>query len=1496
MAFTFTPQDWEAYVSREGQILDFDKRLTALQNSAGAPFGTLNFEPIKEIMAGAAVFNRQSYVRTNTFVEKLRARMKEKNLKVAVLVAGGYHTAGIEEELSKGGISYITVRPKIDLSKIQGDFNPMRAFTRSPLPLEKLFAPEKISIPRAHNLGSASELGLNNTEVPEALKALVPANSSEKKSPPPHTGEVFSNQTKGTQVLIGNQPAILDAVANRPDVIMGELQNPFSPSPNKNPRFFALFRDPSRFQWVSDFFAKIKPTFISLFARLRSVLTAENEKNIAIALRAGIYILVPFVVIGVLSVSPSEAAMFLINSPQIPSVFENWGWMHTGVLAGISLLTAGGLLAGVQLSIEKNGEDIIEEYKKPVEKIAKRYYYRFLQSISYKFLELQDLIQAGWVGLLEARNRYQPILANNLMDYAIPYIKSEILNMFRQSSSLKENEKTRRFWNAQTSARKKLTELLGRNPLSEEIAREMNMSPKKYMKITKRLGSRPLIVRDRESDEGDDQPSIVERFPDGKLLPGIIVEKKEALELLQSAVAMLPSNEKKIIEFYFKDMKMEEIAKSANLSFGGAHKILETAIKRLERMLNSPRNMWKGIVSQSGGSIRKSVKPPMVRRRSGEQTIEETATIWLQFWIKEQRPPTFADLTKKLYKTMNYLLKRSGPEFRKKILELAQKKVEKNEIKSEILKELMENQENFTVIEKINNMPPKRSNKIVIEETAHLWLEFWIEKKESPRYSDLDKKVYNKMYGAFKRNGLEIRQRIIELAEVMVKKNTLLKDALPELLKSLDNSPFLSQPILPVRVRKKYSDEKRAGTPDASFSKFFMKYIWIPGMKYFIFEQLRKPNKTLLKKVLKAISNSDIVTVNLKLKIQNFQKLIDSPNPIADKREISSIVDLISSEVIPNILGSSLVEEILKKYLKLKIYRKNQSKSKRIKKAIVEVESRFKNSGYPVEFRLVKGTPKFISDEKKLLEFITYTHTSDGLIVFIHKAVLKNSSLGSLSIFLATIAAHEYLAFNGLGHEEIENKGFGWNPKAKKTISEIIENMKKAMPRKSDDDDTNDNDYYLGYEDALRYEKELRNSSDRAWLGRIYPMGSSFSMLALFTIGISLSVLAITPALSLAAAIPFSAEYIGAIDAGFNFKYALPFVPIYLLFRFFNVGKDSPKLMFGGPHIVHFISAFTGRPFSRYLDLNGNTKWQIIWGDLKAIFSPKSDEDKAISAIRWIRKLSSAAPKNALAIQKRIAALGPKPLLAAAGMAGEDFFDKQNIAETAAVLREIMNAKAGKKVDVSVLVPNPGPLLEKIYNQEFKPEQIFSVKIQPQDKEAVDEVIDAFAKSAALRAQTLQIKQIPGAEFTHKISRNTLVIDVSSLFDPNSSDLVTDHIKKLLDNRWLRDPDHKIAFVANNMSGDEIKSKLSTTLDLNLLEKNTTQVRFGSNNALTKAWLEGWIKNWEGAQDYSVLSDNPQRWDMAILLILSATHSKPISSTQEMEKKIKDMFLVSLSQ
>jgi Icc-related predicted phosphoesterase len=403
-------------------------------------------------------------------------------------------------------------------------------------------------------------------------------------------------------------------------------------------------------------------------------------------------------------------------------------------------------------------------------------------------------------------------------------------------------------------------------------------------------------------------------------------------------------------------------------------------------------------------------------------------------------------------------------------------------------------------------------------------------------------------------------------------------------------------------------------------------------------------------------------------------------------------------------------------------------------------------------------------------------------------------------------------------------------------------------------------------------------------------------MLALFTIGISLSVLAITHALSLAAAIPFSAEYIGAIDAGFNFKYALPFVPIYLLFRFFNVGKDSPKLMFGGPHIVHFISAFTGRPFSRYLDLNGNTKWQIIWGDLKAIFSPKSDEDKAISAIRWIRKLSSAAPKNALAIQKRIAALGPKPLLAAAGMAGEDFFDKQNIAETAAVLREIMNAKAGKKVDVSVLVPNPGPLLEKIYNQEFKPEQIFSVKIQPQDKEAVDEVIDAFAKSAALRAQTLQIKQIPGAEFTHKISRNTLVIDVSSLSDSKSANRVTEHIEELLLNkRWLLDFDHKIAFVANNMDESEIKSKLNKDL-LNLLEKNIKQVRFGSNNALTKDWLEGWLKDWKGAGDYSVLSDNPQRWDMAILLILSATHSKPISSTQEMEKKIKDMFLVSLSQ
>ncbi|MBI4218361.1 MAG: hypothetical protein HY610_04515, partial [Elusimicrobia bacterium] len=144
--FRLSPEDWEEYGRREKAIGEI------VRGSAAEP-----------LLENVARFNRLSHQRNRIFVEKLRKRMEEKKTNVAVLVAGGYHSQGVEELLKQKNVSFITIRPRMDAGDFKEGYHPLNAFKASSLPLEKLFLPEKVSIVRAQTLGSGETFGLGDT-------------------------------------------------------------------------------------------------------------------------------------------------------------------------------------------------------------------------------------------------------------------------------------------------------------------------------------------------------------------------------------------------------------------------------------------------------------------------------------------------------------------------------------------------------------------------------------------------------------------------------------------------------------------------------------------------------------------------------------------------------------------------------------------------------------------------------------------------------------------------------------------------------------------------------------------------------------------------------------------------------------------------------------------------------------------------------------------------------------------------------------------------------------------------------------------------------------------------------------------------------------------------------------------------------------------------------------------------------------------------------------
>ncbi|MBI2119309.1 MAG: hypothetical protein HYT97_06760, partial [Elusimicrobia bacterium] len=149
--FKLSPEEWEEYDSRKQELESIAQRIVALirgEQSESQKLETKNLgkgtskigsvnekenrfskemnevfalarnESIKKVMKSVADFNRLSHERNHIFVEKLLSRSP----KISILVAGGYHSRGVEELLRKRNISYITIRPHLNTGEIAKDY------------------------------------------------------------------------------------------------------------------------------------------------------------------------------------------------------------------------------------------------------------------------------------------------------------------------------------------------------------------------------------------------------------------------------------------------------------------------------------------------------------------------------------------------------------------------------------------------------------------------------------------------------------------------------------------------------------------------------------------------------------------------------------------------------------------------------------------------------------------------------------------------------------------------------------------------------------------------------------------------------------------------------------------------------------------------------------------------------------------------------------------------------------------------------------------------------------------------------------------------------------------------------------------------------------------------------------------------------------------------------------------------------------------------------
>lgn len=194
-------------------------------------------------------------------------------------------------------------------------------------------------------------------------------------------------------------------------------------------------------------------------------------------------------------------------------------------------------------------------------------------------VELSDLTQAGFLGLLDAAAKFDWDKGVRFSTYAELRIRGAILDSLRSLDWVPRSLRRRR--RQLQSARHLLESRLGRAPNEEELAVELKLSVSELR--TAAEGVRRAEVA--ASSESVDR--VVPLLSDPNALdPFRDLEQRETEKLLAAAMAQLRERERLVLTLYYRDeLTMREVGRALGVNESRVSQIHSKAIGKLRHCL-----------------------------------------------------------------------------------------------------------------------------------------------------------------------------------------------------------------------------------------------------------------------------------------------------------------------------------------------------------------------------------------------------------------------------------------------------------------------------------------------------------------------------------------------------------------------------------------------------------------------------------------------------------------------------------------------------------------------------------------------------------------------------------------------------------------------------------------------------------------------------------------------------------------------------------------------
>jgi RNA polymerase sigma factor for flagellar operon FliA len=265
-----------------------------------------------------------------------------------------------------------------------------------------------------------------------------------------------------------------------------------------------------------------------------------------------------------------------------------------------------GEATGGETSLTAEQEQLLIEHLPVVRFLARRIHERLPQHV-----ELEDMVSAGVVGLMDALTKFDPEKKVQFRSYAQFRIRGAILDSLRTLDW--SPRELRRKGRAVEEMIRTLTQRVGRQPTENEVATGMGMGLEEYQQLLGELKGLEIgtLHVEHTEDSGEEELAYVPGNPEED--PLFLCLRSELEGRLAEAVEALPERERLVMTlYYFEELTMKEIGLALGVVESRVSQIHASAVLHLRARLRDLSNGRAGR-GHENPARRDTVVPPVLK-------------------------------------------------------------------------------------------------------------------------------------------------------------------------------------------------------------------------------------------------------------------------------------------------------------------------------------------------------------------------------------------------------------------------------------------------------------------------------------------------------------------------------------------------------------------------------------------------------------------------------------------------------------------------------------------------------------------------------------------------------------------------------------------------------------------------------------------------------------------------------------------------------------------